>query len=91
MIDDSYRRVIDHYGAAHQKRKAAEELTELAAELLKDLDGHGNPAHVIEELADVENVCAELRIIYDPGNLVDHWREVKMHRAVRRIEANGAP
>lgn len=85
MTDDIYTRVIRHYGTDHQKRKAVEELNELAAEILKDIDGHGDPTHVIEELADVENMCAQLRIIYGHDDLIDRWKGIKMERAVKKF------
>ena len=56
-----YRRAVSYFGATKQKLKAIEEMAELIVELVKDLLGDGNPAKVIEELADVENMTVQLR------------------------------
>lgn len=84
-LDAEYCRVIEFYGADHQKGKAAEELSELLTELIKDINGKGDIGKLIAELADVENVCAQLRLIYDADDLTDHWKAVKMNRAIRDI------
>lgn len=60
---DIYRRAVSYFGATKQKLKAIEEMAELIVELVKDLLGDGNPAKVIEELADVENMTAQLRSV----------------------------
>lgn len=85
-LHETYRAVIKHFGADHQKRKAAEELSELLSELQKDINGKGEIGNLIAELADVENVCAQLRMIYDADDLTDHWKSVKMNRVMRRIK-----
>ena len=85
-LDAFYRRVIEFYGAEHQKGKAAEELSELLTELIKDMNGKGDIGKLIAELADVENICAQLRMIYDADDLTDHWKAVKMNRAVHDID-----
>ena len=46
--DKDILRITNHYGAEHQKRKVAEELCELTAEILKDVSGHGDREHIIE-------------------------------------------
>lgn len=60
---DIYRRAVSYFGATKQKLKAIEEMAELIVELVKDLLGDGNPAKVIEELADVENMTVQLRSV----------------------------
>ena len=86
---DIYRRAVSYFGATKQKLKAIEEMAELIVELVKDLLGDGNPAKVIEELADVENMTVQLRIIYDEdGSMVDYWKQAKMNRLAHRMEGN---
>jgi len=63
-------------------------MAELIVELVKDLLGDGNPAKVIEELADVENMTVQLRIIYDEDGMVDYWKQAKMNRLAHRMEGN---
>lgn len=50
--------------------------------------GDGNPAKVIEELADVENMTVQLRIIYDEDGMVDYWKQAKMNRLAHRMEGD---
>jgi len=83
-----YRRAVSYFGATKQKLKAIEEMAELIVELVKDLLGDGNPAKVIEELADVENMTVQLRIIYDEDGMVDYWKQAKMNRLAHRMEGN---
>lgn len=86
---DIYRRAVSYFGATKQKLKAIEEMAELIVELVKDLLGDGNPAKVIEELADVENMTVQLRIIYDEdGSMVDYWKQAKMNRLAHRMEGD---
>ena len=83
-----YRRAVSYFGATKQKLKAIEEMAELIVELIKDLLGDGNPAKVIEELADVENMTVQLRIIYDEDGMVDYWKQAKMNRLAHRMEGD---
>ena len=85
---DIYRRAVNYFGATKQKLKAIEEMAELIVELVKDLLGDGNPAKVIEELADVENMTVQLRIIYDEDGMVDYWKQAKMNRLAHRMEGD---
>ena len=85
---DIYRRAVSYFGATKQKLKAIEEMAELIVELVKDLLGDGNPAKVIEELADVENMTVQLRIIYDEDGMIDYWKQAKMNRLAHRMEGN---
>lgn len=85
---DIYRRAVSYFGTTKQKLKAIEEMAELIVELVKDLLGDGNPAKVIEELADVENMTVQLRIIYDEDGMVDYWKQAKMNRLAHRMEGD---
>lgn len=85
---DIYRRAVSYFGATKQNLKAIEEMAELIVELVKDLLGDGNPAKVIEELADVENMTVQLRIIYDEDGMVDYWKQAKMNRLAHRMDGD---
>lgn len=85
---DIYRRAVSYFGATKQKLKAIEEMAELIVELVKDLLGDGDPVKVIEELADVENMTVQLRIIYDEDGMVDYWKQAKMNRLAHRMEGD---
>ena len=85
---DIYRRAVSYFGATKQKLKAIEEMAELIVELVKNLLGDGDPVKVIEELADVENMTVQLRIIYDEDGMVDYWKQAKMNRLAHRMEGD---
>ena len=75
---------IDHYGIVHQKRKALEELAELAVEIAHDLDRQEDRDAILEELADVIIMCEQMRIIYG-GARVDRWIRYKTERLSDRM------
>jgi len=77
-------RIVDNYGTENQKRKAVEELVELATELCHALDGREDREAVVEELADVIVMSEQLRIIYGQA-LVDSRVEDKLERMVERM------
>lgn len=54
-----YDDIIKHYGDAYQKKKAVEELEELASAIKKE-----DRENIIEEMADVLNMIEQLTIIY---------------------------
>ena len=56
--------IIAHYGYAHQKEKAIEELNELAQALARDLQGIGSRENIAEEMADVHIMLGQLQLIY---------------------------
>jgi hypothetical protein len=59
-----FEKAINTFGNDMQKIVAIEELSELQKELTKDLRGKVKRVTIIEELADVEIMLAQLKIIY---------------------------
>lgn len=51
------------YGPDQQRLKAVEELNELATALMHYRDGRASTVKVAKELADVEIMCAKMRIM----------------------------
>jgi len=89
--DDIIRRTLRHYGDRHQIMKMAEEASELSAAILRyvspDFTGKNPLPGMIEELADVEIMCKQMRLIF--GNqMVDEMVKQKLARLEKRI--NGA-
>lgn len=79
-----YERVIEKYGKKHQLNKAIEELDELKDEILKELDGNGDMACLVSELADVSNMLRQLQIIFGISHLhLDFEMGRKMGLALR--------
>jgi len=60
-----YKKAIDKYGALMQTVVAIEEMAELQKELSKALRSKENYCNLVEEIADVEIMLAQIKIIYD--------------------------
>lgn len=68
-------------GENHQRSVACEELAELTKEVLKVIRGKGVNMRVCEEIADVEIVIEQLKLMHDPeGVRVPLFREFKLKR-----------
>lgn len=80
------QRALDTYGSAQQIAMVFEEMSELQKELCKYLRGKYSPASIAEEIADVENMTVQLRIIYDEDGMVDYWKQAKMNRLAHRMD-----
>ena len=71
------KKAIDTYGAAHQQLKAVEELSELIQAIMRALEGDKH--NVEEEIADVEIMLTQLKIMYNMAK-VDEWRKLKINK-----------
>ena len=60
--------IVHFYGSENQKLKACEELCELQEAILKDVNKQIDSG-VVEELADVYIMLAQLEIVYDVDSL----------------------
>lgn len=81
-----YQRAIMQWGDNHQAIVAIEELSELQKELCKYLRGNKNVTNLIEEIADVEIVVEQLKIMFDCSQSVDEWKERKLERLEKKME-----
>jgi hypothetical protein len=70
---------IDHFGRESQISKAIEEMAELTSELARAQNNRGMNVNLIEEIADVSIMIAQLREIFGP-DLVDCHIEIKLRR-----------
>jgi hypothetical protein len=77
-----YDRIIANNGYVLQKIVAIEELSELQKELTKDLRGNANDEHIAEEMADVEIMLEQLKIMYDNDEEVKRYKELKISRII---------
>ena len=71
------KKAIDTFGAAHQQLKAVEEMGELIQAISKALIGKEH--NVEEEIADVEIMLTQLKIMYDLKK-IEEWKEFKINR-----------
>lgn len=77
--------IADYYGMEHQKRKSIEELAELIMALAEGIDGA-----VIEEIADVRIMLAQMEYFMAIEDKVDEMVEFKAGRTLARIERRKA-
>lgn len=84
-------KIVQFYGTDNQIKKAIEELTELSLELQRNLSNPGsNTLKVIEELADVQIMVDQMRMIFTQCSvpcLFYDFESVKLDRQLERMEA----
>jgi len=89
MIEGLARQILSHYGVMHQKSKAIEELAELIVALQKDIlvgkEEHSRA--VLEEIADVHIMIAQLLDDESDKTMVSLIVDKKLKRQMRRIKA----
>jgi NTP pyrophosphatase (non-canonical NTP hydrolase) len=79
-----YKRMIEKFGKEAQTIVAIEELSELQKELCKHLRGQTNFENIIEEIADVKIMLAQLELIFDCDLLVIQEMAKKLQRTEER-------
>ena len=78
---DIYAKLRKLNGDNHQRSVACEEMAELTKELLKVIRGKGVNMRVCEELADVEIVLEQMKLMHDPENVrVPMFKRFKLAR-----------
>lgn len=80
-----YEKAKERYGEDAQKLQAIEELNELSKEVIKDLKGCGTPFHIADEIADVEIMLEQLKLMYGVGELVYERKRYKKKRLEKRL------
>ena len=85
-------KAIVKWGAEAQLLMVAEECSELAVEALHYARGRGDVNHVAEEIADVELMIEQLRMMLrgvdeDFDGLVREWKLTKWQRLACALEA----
>lgn len=78
---------VDTFGESSQVVVAIEEMSELQKELCKLLRGEYHIDDMAEEMADVEIMLAQLKVIFANDINVERWKAKKLERLVKRIEA----
>lgn len=73
--------IIMRKGIMTQKQKAIEELGELIVALAKDSDLY----NITEEIADVEIMLTQLKMIYDNEEEVENIKEYKIERLLNNV------
>lgn len=81
-----YERALDRWGIRAQTMMAFEEMSELQKEICKNWRGADNADQIAEEIADVEIVLAQLKMIYGIADDVRRYRESKLARLAKRLK-----
>ena len=82
---DTYSEAVRTYGKQSQLIMAMEEMAELTKELSKNIRGVKNTSAISEEMADVEIMLEQLKIIFGNRSEVDRVRCEKLDRLIVRL------
>lgn len=74
------QRAVEAFGKEHQLIICMEEMAELTKELTKHLRGRDNIPQIAEEVADVEIMLEQLKILFDLRDAVADAKEAKLIR-----------
>lgn len=81
-------RIIDEYGSDKQQNIAIEECSELIKAICKYKRTLDHVEDIVDEIADVKIMLAQLEIIFDCSGAVEDRVEYKINRQLERIEKN---
>lgn len=82
-IKEIYKRAIETYGKDAQLKMAIEEMAELTQAICKSFRCNDNIENIIEEIADVEIMLAQIKLIFEINENVMCIKQVEK---IRRLE-----
>lgn len=77
---ETYKKLREQNGDSAQLVVAIEELSELIKEITKCLRNKGNIDHLAEEVADVEIMVEQVKLIFNVQDKVEAARQIKLQR-----------
>ena len=83
---DLYTAAVKKFGKEHQLVLCMEEMAELTKELSKNMRGSKTITNISEEMADVEIMLEQLRVIFGNRSEVDTIKAEKLLRLADRVE-----
>lgn len=86
--DFVFNLAIEKYGAYAQSLMLMEEMAELQKEICKSYRGKDNAEQIAEEIADVEIMLAQVKMIYSVAEDVEKWRDAKVKRLWERLKVD---
>lgn len=89
MMTDTCQEAVAAFGKTSQIIVCMEEMAELAKELSKNLRGRDNDLAIAEEVADVEIMLEQLKLIFDIRQDVETVKGEKLLRLSLRIKERG--
>lgn len=81
-----YKQALEKWGAEAQICMVFEEMAELQKELCKALRGKENRIEIAEEIADVEIMLAQMKILFGIEEGVERYKKLKIQRLQERLE-----
>lgn len=87
-MEKIYIKLLGKFGCDKQMIIAIEELSELQKELTKHLRGKGNINHIITEIADVEIMLEQLKLMFNCKKEVYQEKNYKVYRTEKRYLSN---
>lgn len=78
------RKAIDTYGEESQAKMMIEEMSELTKELCKLFRGEADTGHILEEMADVQIMLDQMRMIFGDTSELE---KAKVERLKGRLKA----
>lgn len=85
---DVYHRAVNTYGNTSRLILAIEEMSELTKELCKHTRGRNNMSAICEEMADVEIMLEQLKIVFNNRAAVDYHKAHKLQRLADRLDGD---
>lgn len=82
--EEILRKAIDTYGEESQMRMMIEEMSELTKELCKWFRGEGDTVHILEEMADVQIMLDQMKMIFGDTSEME---KAKVERLEGRLKA----
>lgn len=83
---ETLHKAIAKWGYQSQVMMSFEEMAELQKELCKNLRGKDNLDEIADEVADVEIMLTQIKMIYGIEEKVQEHREYKIDRLAQRLE-----
>lgn len=80
--------IVEIYGADHQQDKVIEECSELIQAICKYKECLDHVENIVDEIADVEIMLNQLKIIFECFGEVEERIEFKINRQLERIAKN---
>lgn len=80
IATEIYKKLREENGATTQLVVAVEELSELTKEITKFIRNKGNIDHLAEEVADVEIMVEQVKLIFNVQDKVEQSKLLKLQR-----------
>lgn len=81
-----FRAALDTWGVEAQMKKMVEELGELIVAAAKTLNQADNAGNLTEEMADVEIMLEQIKLVFNTQAAIREWREMKLERLAGRLD-----